>query len=301
MLEQFSYYKIFYAVARHENISRAAKALYISQPAVSQSIKRLELALGLQLFFRSPKGVILTTEGQIFYKYIDRAFQNIIEGEKVLDELKNKKLGVITISITTTSWTHFLLPYLKSFIKQYPQIEIKIVHTDTLETLKRIDSRIVDFGIVVQPFNLTDYNFTKLADVQDIFVATKSYLKSLNLNTPNDIFSKGSFMQLSTHNITRQYIDKYLEKHHLSITPDIEIDNTDFLLEFAKIGLGITTSVKNFVEDDLDKGILVEIPITPPIPPRTVGLIYSYNQPLSIATQTFLTYFKKIRRLQDLL
>lgn len=284
-------YKVFHAVAYYKNISHAAETLYISQPAVSQSIRKLETDLEVKLFCRGSKGVTLTPEGETFFDYIDQALNAISRGEKVLTELKNKQRGVVTIGVTTTLWTHFLLPHLKTFMKEYPKIKIKIINKPTLETLKLIDQGIIDFGIVVQPFNLTNYNFSKLTDIQDIFVAAPDYLLAQNITKPNEIFSKCSFILLETDNISRQFIDRYFAENNLAITPEMEINNTDFLLEFTKIGLGVTTVVKNFVEKELTIGSLVEIPVTPPIPHRTVGIICDKKKPLSLATQTFLSYF----------
>ena len=285
-------YKIFHTVAYYKNISRAAQALYISQPAVSKSIKKLEQSIDVILFSRTSRGVALTTEGKIFYEYIEKALHLITDGENTLTELKDKKQGVITIGVSTILCKHFLLPHLKSFISQYPNIKIKIINKTTFETLKQIDQGLIDFGIVSRPFHLDSYTFIKLADIQDIFVAEKQYLTSLDLVNANDIFTKGIFMLLEADNITRQYIDQFFIENDILLKPEIEINNMDFLIEFAKIGLGITATIKSFIEKELNNGDLIEIPVSPPIPKRSVGIIYSKKKPLTIATQTFLSTFQ---------
>lgn len=285
-------YKIFHTVAYYKNISRAAQALYISQPAVSKSIKKLEQSIDVILFSRTSRGVALTTEGKIFYEYIEKALHLITDGENTLTELKDKKQGVITIGVSTILCKHFLLPHLKPFINQYPNIKIKIINKTTFETLKQIDQGLIDFGIVSRPFHLDSYTFIKLADIQDIFVAEKQYLTSLDLENANDIFAKGIFMLLEADNITRQYIDQFFIENDILLKPEIEINNMDFLIEFAKIGLGITATIKSFIEKELNNGDLIEIPVSPPIPKRSVGIIYSKKKPLTIATQTFLSTFQ---------
>jgi len=283
-------YKIFHTVAYYKNISRAAEALYISQPAVSKSIKKLESTVDVKLFTRSSKGVNLTAEGEIFYEYLDKALALISAGEKTLTDLKDKRQGVITIGVSTTLCKYFLLPCIKAFKSKHPDIQIKIINKTTFDTLKQIDQGIVDFGIVSHPFNHTTYTFTKLADIQDIFVAEAEYLKTLHLVQPNDIFGKGTFMMLEVDNITRQYVDKFLLENNMLVTPEIQINTMDFLVEFAKIGLGIALVIKNFVEKELQEGSLVEIPVSPPIPPRTICIAHYKNKPLSIAAQAFLSY-----------
>lgn len=294
MSEDLDLYKIFYTVAYYKNISRAAEALFISQPAVSKSIKNLEKVTSVKLFSRNSKGVTLTTEGEIFYEYIERALHIISDGENALARLKNKEQGMITIGVSTTLCKHFLLPHLKPFMDQYPKIQIKIINKTTFDTLKHIDQGIIDLGIVSRPFNLDSYTFMKLADIQDIFVAEPEYLKTINIVEPNDIFSKCAFMLLESDNITRQYIDHFFIENNVFIKPEIEINNMDFLIEFAKIGLGITVVIKSFIENELTEGRLIEIPVSPSIPSRTVGIIYDKNKSLSIAAQTFLSYFKTL-------
>lgn len=285
-------YKIFHTVAYYKNISHAAESLYISQPAVSKSIKKLESTVEVKLFSRSSKGVDLTTEGKIFYQYLDKALAIIADGEKALTALKDKKKGIITIGASTTLCKHFLLPHLKPFMNQYPEIQIKIINKTTFDTLTQIDQGIIDFGIISRLSDPSSYTFMKLADIQDIFVAKEEYLKTLHITRPNDIFAKGIFMLLEADNITRQYIDHFFIENNILIKPEIEINTMDFLIEFAKIGLGISVVIKSFVEKELTSGTLIEIPVSPPIPPRSVGIIYDKNRPLSIAAQTFLSYFK---------
>lgn len=292
MTKDLELYKIFHTVAFYKNISHAAEALYISQPAVSKSIKKLESTLAVKLFSRGSKGVTLTTEGEIFYEYIQKALYIISDGENILTELKSKKQGMITIGVSTVLCKHFLLSHLKPFMKQYPEIKIKIINKTTFDTLKNIDQGIIDFGIVSRPFNTTPYTFIKLGDIQDIFVAEKEYLKSLQITEPNDIFSKGIFMLLESDNITRQYVDQFFIENNIFIKPEVEINTMDFLIEFAKIGLGITVVIRNFIEKDLAEGTLIEIPISPAMPPRPVGIIFDKKKNLSIATQTFLSYLQ---------
>lgn len=110
---------------------------------------------------------------------------------------------------------------------------------------------------------------------------------------PNDIFSKCSLMLLEPDNITRQYIDKYFAENHVFVKPEIEISNIDFLIEFAKIGLGVTAVIKEFAEKELKEGELIEIEVNPKIPKRTIGIVSHKKIPLSIAAHTFLSFIEE--------
>ncbi|MEG2774443.1 MAG: LysR family transcriptional regulator, partial [Acetivibrio sp.] len=115
-----SAYRIFYVVAQKGNISYAAKELYISQPAISKAIGKLEESLGVLLFFRSSRGVVLTEEGKILYEHTKKAFETLEEGEENLRKIQNLEMGQIRIGASTTLCKYILMPYLKAFIKKYP-------------------------------------------------------------------------------------------------------------------------------------------------------------------------------------
>jgi DNA-binding transcriptional LysR family regulator len=284
-------YKIFYTVAKCANISQASEKLYISQPAVSKSIKKLEGITGTILFSRSSRGVKLTEEGKVFYQYIERGLNEISVGEKILDKFIKREQGSFKLGVSTALCKYFLIPKLKNFIKDYPKIEIKIMNNTSSDNLKLLEKGEIDFCVISEPLIEKDsYHFKKLSEIQDIFIASKDYLDSLQITRFNDVFSVGTLMLLEPDNITRKYIDEYFAKNNIKAKPDIEISNLELLAEFAKIGLGITVAIKEFVQTELEKGTLVEIPIKPPIPKRNIGMVYNKNLPLSIAAETFLKY-----------
>lgn len=283
-------YKIFYTVACCKNISQAAEMLYISQPAVSKSIKKLENITGITLFSRNSRGVKLTAEGNIFFTYIEKAMEEIQIGEKILSKLKKREQGIIKLGVSTTLCQYFLIPRLKEFINKYPDIQIKIINKTTFDTLKLVDEGEIDFGIISYPFDCSNYNFIELDVIQDIFVAGRDYIKEKNIGSLSEILENYNLMLLEPGNITRKYIDKYLLDNNIIVKPEIEISSMDFLIEFAKIGLGITVVIKNFIEKELQSRELVEIPVKVPIPERTIGIVSHKKIPLSIAAKTFVEF-----------
>lgn len=284
-------YRIFYTVARCKNISQAADMLYISQPAVSKAIKKLENIAGITLFSRNSRGVKLTEEGKILFTYIEKAMNEIFVGEKILNKLKKREKGIIKLGVSTTLCKYFLIPKLKQFISKYPDIQIKIINKTTFDTLKLLNEGEIDFGIISRPFDCSSYNFIKLCDIQDIFVVGKDYPKPYEIKDLEKDFQDHTLMLLEQGNITRKYIDKYFEDNNITVKAEIEISSMDFLIEFAKIGLGITVVIRDFIKRELEVGELVEIPINPSIPKRTIGIVTHKKIPLSIAAQTFVDFF----------
>lgn len=286
-------YKAFFTVARCKNISRAAEILFVSQPAVSKSIKTLESSLNVTLFSRSSKGVTLTPEGEILFVHIKNAFNEFSLGENILEKLKNKEMGNINLGVSTTIGKSYFLPKFQEFIKEYPHFKIKIINKPTFDTIKLVEEEKLDLGIIAINSVEEDLEYIEFMQMHDILVASPNYLENLNIKTTEDVFTKGSFMFLEKPNATREFIDNYFMKNSLNITPDIEASNMDFLIECAKIGLGITSVVKEFLHNDLENKTLVEIPLDTSIPPRYIGGIYKNSSSLSIAAKTLIDFLKK--------
>lgn len=293
MIIDLNLYKVFYTVARYKNISHAADVLFVSQPAVSKSIKTLENHLNLKLFSRSSKGVTLTPEGEILFNHINNAFGEINSGEYILEKLKNKEIGNINLGVSTTIGKSYFLPEFQQFIEEYSEFKIKIINRPTLDTIKLIQEGKLDLGIIGTTSNEGDLEFIRLKEIHDILVASNAYIEKSNFKTAKDIFNKGSFMLLENPNATREHIDNYFSSQNLCITPDIEASNMDFLIESAKIGLGITSVIKEFLNYELENKSLIEIPLKHPIPPRYIGVIYKNSSNLSIAAKTLIDFLKK--------
>lgn len=285
-------YKTFYIVAKCKNISHAADELYISQPAVSKSIKSLETLLNIKLFTRNSKGVALTKEGGIFFNYIEKAYKEILLGEDVLSKLKTKEIGTINLGVSSILGKNYFIPKLKKFISLYPNLKIHIINKPTEDDLELIKSDKIELAIVCEPILDDMIEFIKLEETNEIFVASKHYLEKNSIRTTHDLFTKGSFMLLESGNLTRNHIDNYFYNHGVLIKPDIEASNMDFLIECAKIDIGITSVLRDFVKLNLEDESLVEIPVDPPIPSRYIGIAYKKNSTLSIACETLISFLK---------
>ncbi len=285
-------YKSFYFTAMCGNISEAAERLYISQPAISKSIKKLENLIGCPLFIRSSRGVILTTEGQILYDYVKSAFEKLDNGERILERLKKRTEGIVKVGISNTLCRYFFLPHLEEFHYSYPGIRIQIINRTSPDTLMLLEQGRLDFGIISIPMDKGDMEYIELMTIQDIFVAGKKY--DIN-ESPLSIekLLEYPLLMLEDKNLSRIYIDNYFKSNNISFTPEIEISSMDILIEFAKIGLGIAAVIKNFVSEDLASGELKEIALSPALPPRKIGIALKKNIPVSLASQSFIEFLKK--------
>lgn len=296
MEQNFSYYYIFNAVARTGNISRASKELFISQPAISKAIKKLEDNLDTRLFIRNSRGVFLSEEGKILYEHTKNALQEIEEGESCLKKRNEMEIGQVRLGVSTTLCRFILLPYLKSFVKEHPHIKIRIHCQPTLETLELIDKGLIDVGLIVNTKKTRSLTLYSIGEIEDTFVATDTYLNHLKEREGCDnldYFQAGNLMLMDQKNMTRHHINHYLSENDIIPQQVLEVNSMDLLIEFAKIGLGIAGVTKNFVKEEIERGILKEIPLPAPVPRREVCFAYDAHTEPSRGARAFIDYISR--------
>lgn len=294
-----SLYHVFATVKETGSISGAARRLYISQPAVSKSIRTLEDELQTKLFIRNSKGVSLTEDGRILYDHVREAFRYLESGEAEIARRTNMSIGHLIIGVSTTLCRYKLLPYLRGFTSAYPNISITIQCQPTLQTLSLIRSDAIDIGMVARQKNFTDLAFRYLGKLEDVFVATPEYLQNLEKRTGADgidLLNQGTLMLLNNENATRQYVNFFLEEKHVHPIHMIESTTMDLLIEFARTGLGIACVIRDFVKNDLADGTLVEIDTGYDQPPRDVGLAWQKSKESERPLELFLEYTKNCNK-----
>lgn len=297
MKNQLNLYYIFYITAECGNISQAAKRLYISQPAVSKAISRLEESFSTPLFYRSSRGVTLTEAGTLLYAQLDTAFHAIQLGEKQVEQNEILGAGQLSIGVSTTLCKYVLLPYLQNFIKANPHIRISISCQPSYETIAALENGQLDIGLIGEP-DRTGLQFHPVKTITDTFVTTRDYLNGLMLRTKSagaeptehDLFSHATLLLLNKSNMSRQYVDKYMLLKNIVFEQQLEVTTMDLLIDFAKIGLGIACVIQDFVEKELKEGSLVVFPTKEPIPSRQIGFAYAKKQ-TTPAMEKFLMQF----------
>ncbi len=292
MEQNLSLYRIFYAVAEAGNISRAARELYISQPAISKAISKLEEGLNTTLFLRNSRGVTLTSEGEILYNHVKNAFAELSYGENELLKIRSLGIGHIRIGVSTTLCRYMLTPFLKEFISTHPHISFTIENQSSGETLAMLESQSIDIGFIAMPPQNKRMEFWPMMDIVDTFVAAPSYMENLYLRAgkDTDYFQTGTIMLLDQKNMTRTFMDKYLKEQQIDIHHLIELSTMDLLIEFAKIGVGIGCCIKECVSKELASGELIELPVKGDIPKRTIGFVMSANVTPNTATKEFMDF-----------
>lgn len=284
----YELYKVFYKVAKTLSFSEASKELFISQSAVSQSIKVLEKRLNQTLFIRSTKKVQLTKEGEMLYKHIEPAINLIIRGENQIYEAHSLEGGQLRIGASDTICRYLLVPFLNDFHKKHPKVHIKVTNGTSLQCVNLLESNQVDLIVINTP-NSKLNNITSIKTIrsfQDVFIANKDAFplegKTLSLADLLDY----PLLMLEKHSTTSEYLHNLFLANSLDLVPAIELSSNDLLIDLAKIGLGIAF-IPDFCIKEKDTDIIV-LTINEELKERTLVAAYNDQIPLSGAAEYFI-------------
>lgn len=280
----FEYYKIFYHVAKASSISSAARELCISQPAVSQAVKALEQAIGIELFIRTKKGVSLTNAGEILYSHVAEGYESISLGEQQLSQLLHMETGEIRIGASDMTLQFYLLPYLEHFHQLYPGIKVHVTNAPTPSTINHLLSGNIDFGIVTSPLPADPHMEIRQArEIEDIFIAGPrfSYLQGKTLDYHD--LDELPIICLEHDTSTRAYVDTFLSHEGVTLQPEFELSTSDMIAQFVMRNLGVGSIMADFAQSYIDRGDLFRLQFKKPIPKRHMCIISDRRRGMSVA------------------
>ena len=285
-------YKVFKEVAEAGNITAAAQSLYISQSAVSQSVKQLESALQTRLFSRNSRGVTLTGEGRMLYEYVRSAMGLLETGEAKLSQTRDLQMGHLTIGASDTVTSQFLLPYLDRFHRRYPAIRIQIVSGRSHKVLGLLQSGKVDVAFASTPGENGSLTAYPCFATHSIFVAGADYPCDFDHIYTIQEISRFPLILLERKASSRLYLEKYFLQNGLHLDPEIELGARSLLVDLAAIGFGVAGVTKEFVTRELESGQLRKLRTDFEIPPRSVDMCFLRDVPLTAAAGQFVSFVK---------
>ena len=282
-------YRVFFVVAKHKHMTKASEELHISQPAISQSIKKLEEQLGGTLFLRSNKGMELTEEGKMFYEYVKGALELINNAENEFTSFKNLDKGEIKIGCSTTLTKLVLLDALKRFHPNYPNININITNDLTSNLINDLKLGKLDF-VIFNESNIkeSNLNLQKIKELKQGFVYNPLFYKD-EVKSFEDLNNYPLILQKEESN-SRKLLDYIALNNNVKLIPKMEVVSQELITEFTNIGLGI-----GFVIIDLAKrnfNDLEELKLNKKIPNINVYLATNKYISLTFASKTFIKYIK---------
>ena len=289
-------YRVFKEVAEAGNITAAAQTLFISQSAVSQSIKQLEAELQTRLFARNSRGVTLTADGRMLYEYVRSAMGLLETGEEKLSQSRDLQMGHLTIGASDTVTSQFLLPYLDRFHRQYPAIHIQIISGRSHKVLGLLQSGKVDIAFASTPQDGASLETFPCLATHSIFVAGAEYPCDFDHVYTLEEIARFPLILLERKASSRLYLEKYFLQNGLHLNPEIELGARSLLVDLAAIGFGVAGVTEEFVRRELESGRLRKLRTSFDIPPRSVDLCVLRDVPLTSAAQRFSDFIRESLR-----
>lgn len=288
------YYKAFYYAARHQSFSRAAEALCLTQPTISQTIHRLEEDLNCALFYRTSHGMALTARGELLYSHVEKAFQLLEAGETKLARFAEPECADLFVGATETGLLHFILPRLARFQEAFPNTNIQLKGCHSRELIQMIRDGHIDVAVGVSPIDEDpELSITRLRDFQDVFIAGEAFRDLWDREiAPSDLTGlplvlSGAGSSFSLH------ILRWFEQQKLEIRPRFSVITTAFVLPFVQSGLAVGC-VPDLFARQWEQNLPVRIlHLTREPPKRHVFLAVNENALLSGAGAGFIALMKE--------
>lgn len=290
MIDNISLYRNFHEVAGCGSISEAAQRLYMTQPAVSASVKQLEQQLGVTLFFRTNRGIRLTPEGELLDSYVRTALEALEEGEDKLREMTGLNSGLLRIGASDMTLRFYLLEHIQSFSRAFPGIRITISNAPSPATMEALLRGEIDFGVVSGPIDAGhEIETFPVMELRDIVVTASDRFGTEPVSFEELTGEK--LIMLDTSTSTRRFTDAQLRKNKAPdglLLPDIELSTSDLIIDFACRGIGIAFVPEPFAREAIRKGLLHEIRLQQPFQTRSFLIACRKKTALPAAALRFL-------------
>lgn len=289
----------FCVVAKYCSFTKASEELYISQPALSKSIKLLESQMGIQLFERNTKKTVLTKEGSIIYNLIYPKIDYVCNIENFLDDLKRSGKFELKIGCNSTITRSILSPILKDYLNINKNINLSIMNRPTNSLIQALKNKEVDFIIINLPsqnlVNLADLNVIKLMDVQDVFIAGDKFNFLKNQTVKFKQLESYPIITNDSNSITREHFELCCSNNGVSIKPHIETVRNSLIIDFCALGLGIGFTNYNLMKKEIEDNKLFILKIEPEIPKRSIGII-TRNEPNTSTIEDLISLLQRNTR-----
>lgn len=277
--------KYFLAVAKHQSFTRAAAALYVSQPALSQQIKQLEETLGTPLFDRSGRRVTLTDAGEVYARYAHRALQDLEEGRRAIHDVQNLSRGALRIAITPTFTTYLIGPLIKGFHHRYPNITLSVQEMSQEQMEKQLLTDEFDVGIAFEKVQSADIESQTLLIETMALVVSKSHPLAKHQAIDLQTLSEQTLVLLSSEFATREQIERYCRQHDIQPTVLMEANSLSAVIEIVR-HTQLTTLLPSNIASNYEE--LVAIALAPTLLQRTAILLQRKGAYQSAAALAFI-------------
>ena len=278
----------FLAVAREENITRAAALLHITQPTLSRQLMQMEEELGIKLFRRSKHSIVLTEEGMLLRRRAQEIVDLAEKTEKELLYQEENIVGEIAIGCGETKNMKPLSEMIASFQQQYPNVSFDIYTAIADDVKEKLNHGILDMGLLLEPVEISKYHFVKMPfkEVLNILMRKDNPLAQKQKITPHDLIDVSLILpkRQSVLNEIENWFEEEREKMKVACTCNLSQNNISIMTE-NKVGVAITIKGENNHTDLCFKSMEPEIT-------NNSVLVWRKNQTLSPSMVKFISHVK---------
>jgi DNA-binding transcriptional LysR family regulator len=249
-------FRVFEAVASRLSFTQAAKALHLSQPAVSMQVKLMEEQVGLPLFEQIGKQIYLTEAGQEIYHYSRAIGQLLSEAEEVINELKGSHRGKLTISVASTA-NYFVPTLLGIFHKRFPGVTVSLDVTNREILMQQLEANEVDLVVMGQPPKEMDLEAGAFMENPLVVIAPPDHPLAKEKNIPMSRMEEEVFLTRERGSGTRSAIERFFEQHGVQLNTGMEIASNEAIKQSVQAGLGLGLLSRDTLDMELALGKLV--------------------------------------------
>jgi LysR family cyn operon transcriptional activator len=274
--------KYLLAVAEHGNFTRAAEALHVSQPALSQQILQMEDRLDAVLFDRSGRTVKVTDAGQAYIAHARRALFELESGRRAIHDVRDLSRGGVRLAMTPTFTAYLIGPLVAAFRARFPAITVNVLEMSMDTIAAAIEADEVDLGIAFELGRCADIESRPLFTENLSVVVADNHPWASRNRLDAGILAQGELALLSKNFVTRVHIDNYLQACQVAPKVAVEVNTISALVEIVR-----NTSLFTILPEAIAGQVagLRNLALAPPPPPRTVMLLRRKGAYQSAATR----------------
>lgn len=272
----------FLMVSRVNSFTRAAERLYVSQPAVTNAVRSLEDELGIQLFDRSQKQALLTTEGKIFFAHVEQIMNGISNTLEEINSLKNLGTGIVNIGLTALGGIPSCVFLLKEFVEGYPNIKISVREDETEKLQKLLVEDKLDFAFVFSGKEKSTLAYLELPPQELALCCNRRHrFRRQNVLPLEELGNESLILPKTARDF---FVDSNILRNVVA-----EISHVQTIKSLVSAGLGVSILPEEIFEQDDN---LIAVALEPPIYLRPV-IAYKKNRKQSHAAEAFLDSVRK--------
>ena len=286
--------RAFVTLARTGSFTRSGKELFLSQSAVSHSMKALENDIGCRLFDRLGKKVMLTQAGETLLHHAEKILSEMEAARGSIEQLGKWGRTRLRLGASITACEHILPPVLRELKARFPQCLISISPGDTREVVGWLQRHTIDLALSLEPKNEDQLEFNPLFTDEMVFVLSPSHPWVERGRVVREEIPKQNYVLYSKTSCTFRIVEDYFRQEAMVLNTVIELGSMEAIKELVKLGLGISILAPWIARKELEDKTLVALPLGRRKLKRSWGILHGPGRRLSLAEENFIALCRSV-------